>query len=94
MLRLTRNQPSGVLVPWEFAAFNLGCAGVLAGTLSKTLVLADAGSAMVFAALCLFAWSTKVALGRRIEILGYRVVLVVLAVSVPAGAVLAYRAGP
>lgn len=72
----------------QLAAFNLGNAGVLAGTLSGAAPVLYAGSAVLLVALALFAWSTRSATGPRLHVTVYRIVLVALAVSVPIGGVL------
>lgn len=82
--------PRRSLLIWELGAFNLANAAVLAGTLSGTGLVLDAGSAVLIAALGLFAWATKTVGGaHRVVVVAYRAVLVVLAVSVPVGVVLA-----
>lgn len=81
--------PRPLLLAAQFTAFNLGNAGVLAGTLSGMTGVLDAGSAALVVAFILFAWATRDAVGRRRFAAVYRVVLAALAVSVPLGAVLA-----
>lgn len=86
-----RASPPLRLVTWQFISFNLGNAGVLVGTLAGSTFGLDAGSAVFLVALGLFAWATRhVAGGRRMAILVYRAVLIVLVASVPAGVVLAH----
>ena len=83
--------PRARLVTWQFAAFNLGNAAVLAGTLSMVTVVLDAGSALLLVALGLFAWATKeTGLSHRSVAPVYRAALLVLAVSVPIGVLLAH----
>jgi hypothetical protein len=78
------------LVAWQFAAFNLANAAVLAGTLSGTKGVLDAGGVIFLVALGLFAWATKEPSGRHRSLaFVYRVGLLVLAVSVPIGVFLA-----
>ena len=72
----------------QLSAFNLGNAGVLVGTLTDVTGVLYAGSAVLVAALALFAWSTRSTTGSRLQVALYRGVLVVLAVSIPVGGVL------
>jgi hypothetical protein len=72
----------------QLAAFNLGNAGVLVGTLSGTAAVLYAGSAVLVVALALFAWATRSTVSPRLRVVVYRVVLVALAVSIPVGGVL------
>lgn len=81
--------PRRALLAVQFTAFNLGNAGVLAGTLSGVAGVLYAGSGVLVVAVGLFAWGTKDAAGRHLAVVGYRVVIVALAVSVPVGGVLA-----
>lgn len=78
------------VVAAQFASFNLANAAVIAGTLSKLAGVLYAGSALFLMSLGLFAWATKEAnLRNPLVTLSYRVALLVLAVSVPIGVVLA-----
>lgn len=74
----------------QFGAFNLGNAGVLAGTLSGVTGVLGVGSAVLVVALGLFAWATRDTVGPRLRVVVYRLVLVALAVSVPVGGALAH----
>lgn len=83
-------QPPGVA--WTgVGAWNLGNAGVIAGTLADAPVLVDAGSALLVLALVVAVHAA----GRAGGILawGYRLLLVVLLVSIPIGIVLSYVQG-
>lgn len=87
---LTPGPPSTRVLAWQFAAFNVGNAGVLAGTLSGFLPVLDAGSVVLLVSLGTFYWSTRKATARRrLAAVAYRTLVVLLAVSVPVGAVLA-----
>ena len=86
---LARRLPGPSLVAAQFAAFNLGNAGVLAGTLSGVTGVLYAGGAVLVVALGLFAWATREAVARHRLVIAYRAALVVLAVSVPVGGALA-----
>lgn len=86
---LTRSSPSVRLVTWQLVGFNAGNAGVLAGTLSGARVVLYVASAVLVLTLASFAWSTAGARARRGAWLTvYRVVLVLLVISVPVGGVL------
>jgi hypothetical protein len=79
------------VVAAQFASFNLTNAAVIAGTLSRLAGVLYAGSALFVVALGLFAWSTREASARgSLFTLAYRVALMVLAVSVPIGVLLAH----
>lgn len=82
--------PPPRLVTWQFGTFTLGNVGVLTGTLTGFHPALDAGSVILLGAFGLFAWATRSTAGRRLFVTAYRVALVVLAVSVPAGAALAH----
>ncbi len=87
---LATTPSSPPLLAWQSVTFNLGNAGVLAGTLSGFWPVLDVGGAVLLVSLGLFAWATR-SLDGRWPLLGaaYRVALVLLAVSVPIGCVLA-----
>ncbi|MGH9083193.1 MAG: hypothetical protein ACRDWN_07605 [Acidimicrobiales bacterium] len=88
---VTSSALSGRLVTAQLAAFNLGNAAVLAGTLSRIPAALGAGSAFLLASLALFAWATRSSeRNRRLLVVVNRLVLVALAVSVPVGAALAH----
>ncbi|MDT0157006.1 hypothetical protein Q9R19_05125 [Microbacterium sp. ARD32] len=75
---------------WQFALWNLGHAGVIGGTLTGLTTIVFCGSAVLVVALVLAFLATFGVAERseRMLLLGYRVVLVLLAVSIPVGMVL------
>lgn len=79
--------PSAGLLGWEFLAWNLGNAGVLVGTLTGASVLTDVGGALILVALVLALVAVRGA-PRSLWLLAYRVIVVVVAVSVPVGLVI------
>ncbi|WP_165310864.1 hypothetical protein [Microbacterium protaetiae] len=73
-----------------FALFNLGSIGVLAGQLSGLLALTFTGGALLVIALILIIIATRRgAPAHPVLVWAFRVVAVVLAVSIPTGLVLA-----
>ncbi|MGH8989459.1 MAG: hypothetical protein ACRDXC_12840 [Acidimicrobiales bacterium] len=83
-------QPARRLVLAQLVTFELGNACVLVGTLSGVHGVLYAGSATLFVSLAMFAWSTRAATLRpRLFVIAYRALVVLLAVGVPAGSVLA-----
>jgi hypothetical protein len=82
--------PARRLLAWEFAAWNLGNAGVLAGTLAGSTTVVDAGGVLLAAALALMAFGTRKTSASRVWALrGYRVLTALVLVSIPVGLVLA-----
>lgn len=75
---------------WQFVLWNLGNAAVVLGTLLASPAVVFAGSAALVAALVLAFLSTLRAAVRqeRMLLIGYRLLLVLLAVSIPVGMVL------
>lgn len=84
--------PSRRAVTWEFAAWNLGNAAVLVGTLLDLLLLTDVGGALLVLTLALLVRAVR---GARPSwpLRLYRLLVVVVLVSIPIGLVLA-RMGP
>ncbi|MGH9105408.1 MAG: hypothetical protein ACRDZX_06140 [Acidimicrobiales bacterium] len=83
--------PHRGLLVGEVAVLNLANAAVIVGTLAGVAAALWAGSALFLVALSLFAWVTREAVLRyRPGLVAYRVVLVVLAASVPVGSVLGH----
>ena len=81
--------PTGVRAG-ELCGWNLGNAAVLVGALCRFETLLLIGSALLLAALALFAFFTRDRAGdHRWLAVGYRILLIVLAISVPAGVLLA-----
>ncbi len=82
----------------DFAVFALGNVGVVAGTVIDVVWLVDIGGALIVVALALMVWGVRGASGKAPYtssgwlgglLLTYRVLVVVLLVSVPVGLVLA-----
>lgn len=87
--------PSRRLVAAEFAGWNAGNAAVLAGTLLHLTALVYVGGALLVAALALLVHGVRGAGGRRgWPLHAFRLLVVVLLVSIPAGLLLAQTGGP
>ncbi|WP_083657640.1 hypothetical protein [Dietzia timorensis] len=77
----------------QCAGWNLGSAGVIAGTLTKASLLVYVSSAALVVALIIAALGTRIAgkaSGGGLWLLAYRAMLVILAVSIPVGMALSY----
>ena len=77
----------------QCAAWNIGSAGVIAGTLADTSLIVFVSSAVLVAALVIASLDTRRARptsGDALRLLAYRALLVILAVSIPVGMVLSY----
>lgn len=77
----------------QCAGWNLGSAGVIAGTLAENSLLVFLSSAALVAALIIAALGTRIvgkASGGGLWLLAYRAMLVILAVSIPVGMALSY----
>lgn len=72
----------------ELIAWNLGNAGVIAGTVADQLWLTVLGSALLAVSLALFLVASRGA-ARTVLVMLYRVVLVVVLISIPVGITLA-----
>lgn len=95
---LAARPPAPGAVARDFVVFALGNAGVVVGTLTDVVWLVDAGGALLVVALALMVWSVRGASGAApyrtsgwlVGLLWtYRVLVVVLLVSIPVGLVLA-----
>lgn len=75
---------------WWFGLWNLGHIGVLTGSVAGVTIIVFAGSALLVAALVLAFLATFRLDGaaHRMLLLGYRIMLVLLAISIPIGVVL------
>jgi hypothetical protein len=74
----------------ELGCWNVGNGAVLVGVLCRFEALLLLGSALLVTALALFAFSTRRSVVERGWLqIGYRILLVVLALSIPAGVLLA-----
>jgi len=70
--------------------WNAGNAAVIAGTVGEVVALVDVGGVLLVLALVLMIWTVRgAATGRRWLLWGFRVLVVVLLVSIPIGLVLA-----
>lgn len=77
----------------QCAAWNIGSAGVIAGTLAETSPIVFVSSAVLVVALVIAALDTRsarITSGDALRLLAYRALLVILAVSIPVGMVLSY----
>lgn len=86
-------QRAGMRMAWiGFVLFNAGNIGVLAGQLAGIIALTFAGGALLVAALVVIVVATRGG-GRRHPVLlwGFRAIVVILAVSIPIGLLLALR---
>lgn len=95
---LAARPPASGAVARDFVVFALGNAGVVVGTLIDVVWLVDVGGALLVVALALMVWSVRGASGAApygtsgwlVGLLWtYRVLVVVLLVSIPVGLVLA-----
>jgi hypothetical protein len=85
---------STAVVVAQVVGWNLGCAAVVAGTLSGVHVMADVGAALLAVTLILFARAlTGGAVRRRVGVpiwvwLSYGLLIAVLLLSIPVGLIL------
>ena len=87
---LVRADAATTALPFTFACWNLGNLAVIGGVFLNLRASVDGGSAILLVALGTCAWTTRQRQpGPRLIWIGYRLVLVILALSVPAGALLA-----
>jgi hypothetical protein len=92
---LFAGRPSATLVTAQLACWNVGNAAVIAGTLASLPVLVDVGGALLVVTLLLLTYAlrasgARVAGGvRRWYLHGFRLLVAILAVSIPIGLVLA-----
>lgn len=87
---LANRVPSRAVLAVEFAAFNLGNAGVVIGTLAEAPALVDAGGGALVIALLLFLWSVRSrGAGGWVRYV-YWLLAAILIVSIPVGLVLAH----
>jgi hypothetical protein len=84
---LSEDAPTPVRLGTELVVWNLGNAAVIVGTLTGLPVLTDAGGVLLVVALVLFGFAAGRGPGWARA--AYRAVIVVLAVSIPVGLVLA-----
>ncbi|WP_132993064.1 hypothetical protein [Gordonia zhaorongruii] len=76
---------------WQLAGWGVANALVIVGSLASVPLVTDAGSVLLFATLAVTAWTAWPLLRtRRTAAFVYVAVLIVLAVSVPIGSVLAH----
>jgi hypothetical protein len=97
---LSPRPPTSGPVARDFTVFTLGNAGVVVGTLTDAVWLVDVGGALLVVALALMVWAVRAgveAVEHRPQtwvvwlLWFYRVLVVVLLVSIPVGLVLARR---
>lgn len=78
----------------QFGCWNVGNAAVLAGTLLAVPVVVDAGGLLLVITLAIELWRARtIGRGHPLLLWAYRVVMVVLLVSIPIGLVLASLRG-
>lgn len=77
----------------QCAGWNVGSAGVIAGTLAETSLVVYVSSVALVAALVIAVWDTRsggTTSRDGLQLLAYRAMLVILSVSIPVGMVLSY----
>ena len=77
----------------QCAGWNVGSAGVIAGTLAETSLIVYVSSVALVAALIIAAWDTRsdgTTSRVGLQLRAYRAMLVILSVSIPVGMVLSY----
>lgn len=80
----------GSPVAWvQFVCWNVGNASVIVGTLSDSPLFVDCGGVVLLIALAISLYATRRA-SRTLLGWGYRIVVAVLAVSIPVGILLAH----
>ena len=84
--------PRAARVALEVSLFNLGSAGVIAGTFTGLAVLVDAGSVLLVAALVLLVAASRGSQAQRWRTVGFRTLIGFLMLSVVVGIVLAHIA--
>lgn len=92
---LAPQPPSRRFVAAEVVAWNAGCAAVITGTVVSVPLIVDAGGLLLVISLALMVLTTRGASAGPVWALWiYRVLLVVILVSIPVGLTLAHlRAG-
>lgn len=89
---LAPRAPSWPVVWAEVVGWNLGGAAVIAGTLLGAPALTTAAGAVLTATLLLFIFSSRGSVGGSRPLLwSYRLVLLILIVSVPVGVLMAWQ---
>jgi hypothetical protein len=87
---LALQAPSSRLVAAEFVGWSVGNAAVVAGALLDTTTVVDVGAALLIVALVLVVHRARGAPGRRSwPLYAFRLLMVLLLVSIPVGLVLA-----
>lgn len=88
---LASDPPSWRLVCIEIIAVNIGNAAVIAGTLVRMPFVVDAGGALLVLALALLIWGVRGSRDRmRWVLYGYRLLTLIVLVSIPIGLVLSH----
>ena len=82
---LSAHPPVRARRTWQLALYNVGNVAVLVGNLIDATAAVLAGGALLFAALVLFLVAMRGARGHRLLVAGYRLIVSVLAVSIPIG---------
>ncbi|MPV38675.1 hypothetical protein GB881_16790 [Georgenia subflava] len=81
--------PSGRRRGWELLLYNVANTAVLLGTVIDTVPLVMAGGVILLVALLLFLSGVRRTHAHRWQLVGYRMLLSLLAASIPVGLVLA-----
>jgi hypothetical protein len=92
---LAPGQPSNRIIATELAAWNLGSAAVIGGTVTRMPLIVDGGGLLLVVALALMIRTVRGrGRGPAWALWTYRILLVVILVSIPIGLILAHlRAG-
>lgn len=80
--------PSGRRRGWQLIIYNVANAAVLGGTLTESVAVVVAGGVMLFVALILFLAAVRRSRTHSWYLAIYRMLLAILAVSIPVGIVL------
>lgn len=89
---LAATNPTAAFVAAQAAMWNVGCAAVIAGTLLSSPATVAVGSAPLVAVLLLSMVAIRDQFGaqRSVALVGYRLLLLVVLLSVPTGVALAF----
>jgi hypothetical protein len=82
--------PSMTYRHWELALFNLGNLGVLVGTVAEVVALVMAGGTILLVSLLLFFAAVRRSRGHRRYLIMYRLLVAVIAVSIPIGLTMSF----
>lgn len=91
---LAGQRPSRRTVVAQLVTWNLGSIAVLAGTLTRTPLVVDAGGALLVVTLALMIRAVQGGRGPAWALWAYRLILLVILVSIPVGLTLAHLRQP